>query len=1355
MSQFFFDGSSRMRKMTLARDHHRSRNGIIEDAQRLRAQREEETRRFRAAQRLQRVVRSWLARQCMMQQAMQRISRTLSDMQMAVATHRGTASDEDLDGCPFSGSAEAAKTKVITILEAACWAYHYMLTHMSSVPVHCFVEAPLANEEEEEAAAAAAGMPIVFKSLEERRRYQKDTVIKYGNRLFAAVSYLSGWTEQTSSQVLKWPSIVAGVSSATLGLLLRVLLHQIGRTDASSDSYGAAIARIIVDDVIQRDQQGSTTASRGAPLISKYGDEEQTGAASSPSLPSSVVAQTLCMGMEYIVDDGAEQHTASLAGVAAMLQPLLRALSPAVISTASATPLAAVMWRCLCAPVREAECQRLASNPLAVSCGMDDADCSSAEYCSTAAASQNESSSPSVESPAAREAASDALASGAEVCFQLLVEESYRRIVEENCITKGSDINGIDGGKLRARVLDRLVRLMPLAQRLVTATASSTPSILTSDSATAMTKATATSQLCLKKYLLCLSSLSERLCRESFFIEGILADHYAHNTSGRGTVVAAVSHLTKQSPSIPTTTSSSAMLTTAPVRSVTAGLKTNKSDQKSGYQHAASYLFSSEGGLLLLQLLSAHDGRSEPPPQKSHKVAATAASSSASASVTQDAGQSSRLPASGAAASTGSRGGAAAAEMWPSSTSMQQSSLEILCNVFAWPLFTFSKPNYHRYQQETLALHAKLVRTPQLLCRLWSLFWRNSEGLRSVLPPGESLLAICGPIGTHSFAGGGLAIPRLQVWATHPSHPHAFYDPYPSLSVFFFTLLAYYANVVDFAEELRQAAAAVLNLHECHALILALKEVVHRAHLYGVVPGTNSEAVAYTAGLLLSRLHVVSEADPFVQNPAMWVSLNDATSDAVLMTLGSSWDEASASVEAEEAAEEDEDNYYDIPAGVPLPSGTSGSLAPTPALSLSMCLPGDEARFRGSCGWNSKTRYTKLLLHAPFLVPFSTRAALLCSLLLMNEQHRWTPPQAILTVHRGRVFVDAFDLFHDDPASGNMHHVRFVEEGGELEQGYGRGVYREFLVSLCKEGFAVEHGLFQQTPEGSVYPNSFSFLATNDPQHLQKIRFLGAMVGRALSDGVLQEVSFALHFRNAILGRRNTLSNLKRFDAQLYHQLMSLTRMSDDELKAMELNFVYTVHGLGVTSEVELIPGGAHMDVTSRNCLFYVHLIADFKLNREAAEQTGAFCAGLRTIFHQNWLRLFDSNEVGKLFGGDEAGQIDLADWKENTVYDRPEDVNAVPVRLFWDVVTSLTSIQQSQLLKFVTSMTRPPLLGFRFLAPPFKVQLLSLNVSGPDRLPSAATCFSTLKLPPYQDYATARAKIIAAIEETNTFEFS
>lgn len=40
----------------------------------------------------------------------------------------------------------------------------------------------------------------------------------------------------------------------------------------------------------------------------------------------------------------------------------------------------------------------------------------------------------------------------------------------------------------------------------------------------------------------------------------------------------------------------------------------------------------------------------------------------------------------------------------------------------------------------------------------------------------------------------------------------------------------------------------------------------------------------------------------------------------------------------------------------------------------------------------------------------------------------------------------------------------------------------------------------------------------------------------------------------------------------------------------------------------------------------------------------------------------------------------------------------------FWDVLAEFDETQRRQLLKFVTSCSRPPLLGFKNLHPPFCV---------------------------------------------------
>jgi hypothetical protein len=85
----------------------------------------------------------------------------------------------------------------------------------------------------------------------------------------------------------------------------------------------------------------------------------------------------------------------------------------------------------------------------------------------------------------------------------------------------------------------------------------------------------------------------------------------------------------------------------------------------------------------------------------------------------------------------------------------------------------------------------------------------------------------------------------------------------------------------------------------------------------------------------------------------------------------------------------------------------------------------------------------------------------------------------------------------------------------------------------------------------------------------------------------------------------------------------------------------------------------------------------------------------------------------------------------------------------------------QGLFLKFVTSCSRQPLLGFSQLVPKFGIQRVSPINPGEDpsttapRLPSAATCMNLLKLPHYDSLATLREKLVYAISSNSGFELS
>lgn len=139
------------------------------------------------------------------------------------------------------------------------------------------------------------------------------------------------------------------------------------------------------------------------------------------------------------------------------------------------------------------------------------------------------------------------------------------------------------------------------------------------------------------------------------------------------------------------------------------------------------------------------------------------------------------------------------------------------------------------------------------------------------------------------------------------------------------------------------------------------------------------------------------------------------------------------------------------------------------------------------------------------------------------------------------------------------------------------------------------------------------------------------------------------------------------------------------------------MNDLGEQQTIELKPNGSQIAVTNANRIEYVHLMADYKLNKQIRQQTAAFKSGIAEIVDPHWLRLFDPKELQKLISG-ATSAMNIKDWRSNTVYANGYFDEHPVIECFWEVVGSFDVTQQRQLLKFVTSCSRPPLLGFKVI---------------------------------------------------------
>lgn len=59
------------------------------------------------------------------------------------------------------------------------------------------------------------------------------------------------------------------------------------------------------------------------------------------------------------------------------------------------------------------------------------------------------------------------------------------------------------------------------------------------------------------------------------------------------------------------------------------------------------------------------------------------------------------------------------------------------------------------------------------------------------------------------------------------------------------------------------------------------------------------------------------------------------------------------------------------------------------------------------------------------------------------------------------------------------------------------------------------------------------------------------------------------------------------------------------DVAELGLDFTVITESLGVTSYLELKPNGKQTVVDNSNCIEYVHLMADYKLNRQVAIYLG------------------------------------------------------------------------------------------------------------------------------------------------------
>jgi hypothetical protein len=550
-------------------------------------------------------------------------------------------------------------------------------------------------------------------------------------------------------------------------------------------------------------------------------------------------------------------------------------------------------------------------------------------------------------------------------------------------------------------------------------------------------------------------------------------------------------------------------------------------------------------------------------------------------------------------------------------------------------------------------------------------------------------------------------------------------DAAPALTLFC-RVHAHWSAVADDADFFGADAPLALPAQRAVALSLAWL-VVGSAHLGAAAAPTTSPALAPAAAAALRRaaaaaLRALAERDArrAFAPPALWLAPFAAAEAA-----GGAPDAAAAAAALLARAE----------GGAP-PPGLAGLLLEAPAC---VALPARVAAFRALVAADRAARR----LDAP--------------------PAEGGPRAARVRVRRGRLLEDALAALWPPPspsAARGPLAVAFVSAAGADEAGVDAGgLTRELYDDATRALLDPDRGLFAADAAGGRFPAP---AAVSLPRGADLLSLAGLLAGRALREGVLLDAPLAPFFVARLQGRLPALDDLATLDPELHASLLAVKRYKGD-VSELCLVFAAETEEFGARRSEPLVPGGAGVPVTDDSRLLYVHLLADWHQRRRLGPAADAFARGLAAALPPAWLRLFSPAEVNALLGGAGGAGVHVSEMRRCCCYGGGYTASSRPVKLFWAVAEALPPADATALARFWTARARASLGGWAALSPPLAIwraegeasPLARLGGRDVARLPAAATCSNTLKLPPYARASTLREKLMAAIHSGAGFELA
>jgi hypothetical protein len=334
--------------------------------------------------------------------------------------------------------------------------------------------------------------------------------------------------------------------------------------------------------------------------------------------------------------------------------------------------------------------------------------------------------------------------------------------------------------------------------------------------------------------------------------------------------------------------------------------------------------------------------------------------------------------------------------------------------------------------------------------------------------------------------------------------------------------------------------------------------------------------------------------------------------------------------------------------------------------------------------------------------------------LAMMDSHGSRPVD--IRISRGTAFDDSVAILNG-PAGDlrlEIQSARF-----NLEEAYGQGTIREWFTVVTQDMFNPMNGLFQLREDYEPHYSEVSPTEFHPPLYREYYKAVGRFMALSITQRNPIGVTFPIMFYAKMMGRSLSIEDISQDEPNTFRTLNLIQNCETEE----------DLSGLG-------------MDVTLDNRDAFISERLDSLIAPEAFPFIQIIGEGFNDVIPMNLVNeLFTPRELAQMIVG--ASEISVEDFTRNVSL---VGYSHASPQIQWliGLLDDFTPEQKNKFLRFATGTTQLPPGGFANLPQPF---CIARQVDDLDDLPTAATCFYTMRLPEYKDEEILRKKVTMAIE--------